>query len=134
MAEIEAEVDALIGPGTAEGRDFEAIETAARRPALGIACRAVEPRLNADRSDHRGPTVPCECGQGTRDAGRRTKMFTTALGEMTLERAYDHCEACKAGVCPRDRALGLQGTSLSPAVTRMVGLGQPWSASSRAAS
>ena len=55
MAESEAEVDALIGPGTAEGVDFEAIETAARRQALGVACRAVEGRLNADESDHVRP-------------------------------------------------------------------------------
>jgi hypothetical protein len=44
------------------------------------------------------------------------------LGELTLSRAYYHCEACEQGWCPRDRALGLEGTSLSPGVTRMVGL------------
>lgn len=41
---------------------------------------------------------------------------------MTLGRAYYHCDGCEAGFCPRDRVLGLVGTSLSPAVTRMVGL------------
>jgi hypothetical protein len=41
---------------------------------------------------------------------------------MTLGRAYYHCDTCEAGFCPRDRVLGLVGTSLSPAVTRMVGL------------
>ncbi len=45
----------------------------------------------------------------------------TVLGPLTLVRAYYHCAACDAGVCPRDAALGLVGTSLSPAVTRMVG-------------
>lgn len=40
---------------------------------------------------------------------------------MVLGRAYYHCEQCGAGFCPRDRALGLAGTSLSPAVTRMNG-------------
>ena len=44
------------------------------------------------------------------------------LGELVLERAYYHCTACQTGFCPRDRALGLLGSSLSPAVTRMVGL------------
>ena len=39
-----------------------------------------------------------------------------------LERAYYHCAACDAGFCPRDRALGLVDTSLSPGVLRMVGL------------
>jgi len=81
----------------------------------------VEQRLNADRSDHRGPTLPCDCGKAARYAGRREKTFQSALGELTLERAYYHCEACEAGFCPRDRALGIEGASLSPAVTRMVG-------------
>jgi hypothetical protein len=40
---------------------------------------------------------------------------------MVLERAYYHCEECQAGFCPRDYALGLAGTSLSPAVARMNG-------------
>lgn len=82
----------------------------------------MEQRLNADTSDHVGLSLRCSCGKQARYAGRRPKAFTTALGEMRLERAYYHCEACMAGFYPRDRALGLQGTSLSPAVTRMVGL------------
>ena len=40
---------------------------------------------------------------------------------MALGRAYYHCEECEAGFCPRDCALGLAGTSLSPAVARMNG-------------
>lgn len=79
-------------------------------------------RLNADRSDHRGPTFPCGCGKAARYAGRREKTFQSALGELTLERAYYHCEACEAGLFPRDRALGIEDSSLSPAVTRMVGM------------
>jgi len=66
--------------------------------------------------------LPCSCGKEARYAGRRPKTFSTVLGEMTLERAYYHCEACATGFCPRDRALGLQDTSLSAATTRMVGL------------
>ena len=44
------------------------------------------------------------------------------LGPLRLERAYYHCELCEAGFCPRDRALGLEGGSLSPGVLRMAGL------------
>jgi uncharacterized protein UPF0236 len=87
-----------------------------------VAARAVERRLNADTLDHAGLLVPCPCGQAARYAGRRTKSFTSVLGELTLERAYYHCAACAHGFFPRDRALGLAETSLSPAVTRMVGL------------
>jgi hypothetical protein len=118
--EVVGEVDRLLdGAGPI---DFEAVETAARRAALRLAARAIEARLNADRSDHSGPTRPCSCGKQARYAGRRPKTFTTVLGPMTLERAYYHCEACERGFCPRDSAMGLDDTSLSPAVTRMVGL------------
>jgi hypothetical protein len=120
-AEIAAEIEALVGEGAVEDWDFEAIEMAARREALRVAARAVEARLNADTSDHAGPTLRCDCGKAARYAGRRDKAFTTALGEMTLSRAYYHCEACKSGFVPRDAALGLLGTALSPAVTRMPG-------------
>ena len=81
----------------------------------------VEQRLNADTSDHVGPWRPCSCDQLARYAGRRSKTLATVLGPITLSRAYYHCAACQRGFCPRDHALGVEATSLSPAVTRMVG-------------
>ena len=51
------------GPGAVDGLDFEATEQAARQPALRFVARAVEGRLNADRTDCAGPTVACACGQ-----------------------------------------------------------------------
>jgi hypothetical protein len=92
-----------------------------RRKAMLVAARAVERRLNADTSDHVGPTLPCTCGQPARYAGRNDKTFESVLGSLTLSRAYYHCDPCKAGFCPRDRTLGLQDGSLSPGVLRMVG-------------
>ena len=87
-----------------------------------MAACAVQARLNADTSDQVGPSMACACGQPARYAGRRAKTFASVLGPLTLERAYYHCAACDAGCCPRDRALGLVDTSLSPGVLRMVGL------------
>ncbi|MBM2806272.1 MAG: hypothetical protein HW419_4165 [Deltaproteobacteria bacterium] len=120
--QITAEVEALIGTEATAHLDFEAIETAARRDALKVAAYAVARRLNADHTDHRGPTAPCGCGQSARYAGRYRKSFQTVLGEMTLERAYYHCSACQHGYFPRDRVLGIVNTALSPALTRMIGL------------
>ena len=88
---------------------------------MHVAARAIEQRLNADHSDHDGAHRRCRCGQPARYAGRRPKTFETVLGALTLGRAYYHCEACEGGFCPRDQALGLGDTSLSPGVTRMVG-------------
>ena len=90
-----------------------------RTKALTLAARAIEQRLNEDRRDHAGATRPCACGAQTRYAGRRGKTFQSVLGPLLLERAYYHCPACGAGVCPRDLALGLNG-DLTPGVTRMV--------------
>ncbi|MBI4289125.1 MAG: ISKra4 family transposase [Chloroflexi bacterium] len=56
-----------------------------------------------------------------RYAGRRPKTFVSVLGLLILQRAYYHCVACGAGFYPRDRALGLEGGTLSPGVLRMVG-------------
>jgi len=100
---------------------LEAVETAARRRALQVAARAIEQRFNADTSDYAGPVLPCACGRQARYVDRRSKTFQSALGDLKLKRAYYHCGACETGFCPRDRAMGLEGSSLSPAVLRMVG-------------
>ena len=89
---------------------------------MALAARCLADHLNADTSDDAGPWLPCpRCGGSARYAGRPAKTFTTALGPLPLTRAYYHCAPCDSGFCPRDRALGLEGGSLSPAVTRMVG-------------
>lgn len=121
-AEVVAEVETLIGEGAAGGIDFEALETAAKQAALKLAARAIERRLNADRSDQVGRTLPCPCGRQASYSGRMDKTFQTAVGSLTLNRAYYHCDGCHHGWFPRDVALGLQGSSLSPAVIRMTGL------------
>lgn len=100
--------------------DLEAVEMAARRQVLRLAARALEQRLNADTSDHAGPEQPCPCGGSAQYHGRHEKTFESALGPLRLERAYYHCERCESGFCPRDRALGLEGSSLSPGVLRMT--------------
>lgn len=95
---------------------------AARREVLRIAACAIEQRLNQDASDHVGPTLVCSCGREARYAGRHPKTIKTALGAITLRRAYYHCVSCESGCFPRDRMLGIADSSISPAVTRMIGL------------
>ena len=97
--------------------DLEAVETAAR---LGLAARALEQRLNADTSDYAGPQLACACGQAARYIDRRAKSFMSVLGAIRLERAYYHCQVCGHGFCPRDQALGLESSSVTPGVLRMT--------------
>ena len=84
--------------------------------------QAVAGKLNGDHCDEEGSHLPCACGGEARFAGRRAKTFTTALGPLTLERAWYHCDQCHHGFSPRDRALGMQDTCLSPATLRMLGI------------
>lgn len=93
---------------------------AARRQALRLAAHALEQRLNADTSDHAGAELPCPCGGSARYHGRHQKTFESVLGSLHLERAYYHCAQCQSGFCPRDRALGVEASSLTPGVLRMT--------------
>jgi hypothetical protein len=119
-AEVEREIEVLLGAAAVEELDLEAVETALRRRALRLAARLLEARLNADFSDQSGATRPCACGHRARYVGRRAKRFQSVLGELNLERAYYHCGECGQGWCPLDEALGLEGATVSPAVQRMV--------------
>ena len=118
--ELASEAARLVDAGAFT--DFQAIETEARRVALQAMGRAVARKLNADRSDQAGPRLACGCGAQARFVGRRPKDFTSALGVLTLTRAWYHCGRCGRGFAPRDRELGMAGTALSPAALRMVGV------------
>ena len=115
------EIETLLGRQAVEDLDLEALELAVRQHVLQLAGAAVEQRLNADTSDERGSRTCCRCGQAVRFAGRRTKQVESVLGPLRLERAYYHCASCGHGYCPRDQHLGIENTSLSPALTRMTG-------------
>jgi hypothetical protein len=120
QAEVQQEIERLIGSCAAQEIDFEAWETAARSCALRLAARALEAHLNADRSDYSGTRRDCCCGAQARYVDRRSKTVETVLGPLQLERAYYHCPACGHGFCPRDASLGIHRGSLSPGVLRMV--------------
>jgi hypothetical protein len=119
--DVVQEIETLLGRQVLEDLDLEALELAVRQQVLQMAGRAVEQRINADLSDARGARLACPCGKKARYAGRRTKQVQSVLGPLRLERAYYHCSCCGHGFCPRDQQLQIENTSLSPAVTRMVG-------------
>ena len=120
-AEAAREIERLLGAAATQTLgDFEAAETAVRTAVSAVAARFVAERLNADHSDQHAAGLPCRCGHTARYAGRRAKTIRTALGAMTLQRAYYHCASCRAGFCPRDRTLGIDETTLSPAASRMT--------------
>lgn len=46
----------------------------------------------------------------------------TLLGRVRVDRAYYHCRHCRAGHCPRDARLGLDGSDLSRGAAEAVAL------------
>ena len=120
-SDIVQEIETLLGRQAVEDLDLEALELAVRQQVMQLAAAAVEQRLNADISDEQSSRPCCRCGEPARFAGRRTKRVESVLGTLRLERAYYHCAPCGHGYCPRDQQLGIENTSLSPALTRMTG-------------
>ncbi len=120
-ADVVQEIETLLGRQAVEDLDLEALELAVRQKVLQRAGAAVEQRLNADTRDARGSRTRCIGGQEARLVGRRSKQVQSVLGPLQLERAYYHCASCGHGFCPRDEHLGIENTSLSPALTRRVG-------------
>jgi hypothetical protein len=118
---VAQEVEAFLGREALAELDFEAREVALRQRTLRLAAHAVEQRLNADFSDEGSTRLRCACGKEARYVARRTKNVVSVLGPLQLERAYYHCSRCGHGFCPRDEHLGIENTSLSPALTRMIG-------------
>lgn len=120
-AEVAQEVEALLGREALAELDFESLEVALRQRTLRLAAHAIEQRLNADFSDEVSARLRCPCGHEARHVARRTKNVVSVLGPLRLERAYYHCSACGHGFYPRDQRLGIENTSFSPALTRMIG-------------
>ncbi|HEY5395051.1 MAG TPA: ISKra4 family transposase [Trebonia sp.] len=74
--------------------------------------------LGADNG-YRGPRVPCGQGHEAALVSYRDKSFDTALGLVTVTRAWYHCAACGHGLAPRDAELGVAGASMSPGLDAM---------------
>jgi hypothetical protein len=60
-------------------------------------------------------------GHSARFVEYRKKRLVTVLNAAEVRRAYYHCDACEAGIIPKDRELDIAGTSFSPGVRRMMG-------------
>jgi hypothetical protein len=75
--------------------------------------------LLAADNGYRGPRVPCGQGHEAVLVSCRDKSFDTALGLVTVSRAWYHCADCGHGLAPRDAELGVAGTSMSPGLAAM---------------
>jgi hypothetical protein len=97
---------------------MEAAEAVIRAGMLQAGCGMLEKLLAADPG-YRGPQVACGQGHEAGFVSCRGKVIDTALGPVTLTRAWYHCAACGHGLAPRDSELGVAGASMSPGLREM---------------
>ncbi len=97
---------------------MEAAEQVIRAGLLRLG-GAMLGELLAAGNGYRGPRVPCGQGHEAAFASYRDKSFDTALGLVTVARAWYHCAECKHGLAPRDAELGVARTSMSPGLAAM---------------
>ena len=92
----------MLGCGDA---GLEAAEQVIRAGLLRLGgCHAGRGPVRRPRAD-RGPRVPCGNGHEAVFAGYRDKSFDTALGLVTVTRAWYHCAECgHAGSLPGTRS------------------------------
>lgn len=126
MREAEEEIRRLIqrsfgDRGLAGCIDLEALEMAIRHSMHEVGGVLLEKLVNADTggpsSDRR---IDCRAGHEMEFVGYRRKRVTTVLSPIDIRRAYYRCRDCGEGVIPKDRELGIEGTSFSPGVRRMM--------------
>jgi len=120
----------MLGSGAALG----VLEEAMRAALVTTGSALLQAVLDEQDDGYCGPRAACGCGGQAVYAGSRPKTITTVLGPVTLRRAWYHCAACKRGLAPRDRQLGLlPGGALSPGLAEMTALAGAETSFARAA-
>lgn len=100
--------------------DLEAIEMCIRSSMHNIGSKVLETLLNADGGGYKGKSIPCNNGHTYEFSEYRKKAVLTVLGSVEVNRAYYYDRQCGSGMCPKDKALDIEGTSFSPGVRRIM--------------
>lgn len=100
--------------------DLESFELAIRSSMHHIGCGILSTLINADGGGYRGSTIDGKNGHHYEFIEYRGKELLTALGPVTVKRAYYYDREHRTGYCPKDRILDIEGTSYSMGVRRMM--------------
>jgi hypothetical protein len=102
--------------------DLDGIERrvqAVGRQVLGPVVERVLARRAAREGQERLPCTHCG-GPMRRVDLARERHIQGVVGDYTIRRAYDLCDACRCGQAPLDARIGLGPGTLSPALLRAV--------------
>ncbi len=101
--------------------DFESLEMCIRASMHGVGSILLKELVNADDGGYQGRTILCEPGYVYKFMGYREKEVRTVLGTISIKRAYYYDTKSLKGICPKDKALDIEGTSFSPGLRRIMG-------------
>jgi len=119
VSDVVQEIETLLGRQAVEELDLEALELAVRQQALQLA----EPRSNNVSMPTPAMSEAHELVDVAARAICRAPDQTGAQcpGAPTTGARLLSLRLLRHGYCPRDQHLGIENTSLSPALTRMTG-------------
>lgn len=100
--------------------DLEAVEMLVRSSMHKIGCVVLEKLLNSDVGVNEKEEIKCECGNMAKLIEIREKKVETVVGSIHLRYGYYYDRECGHGISPRERELGVEGSSFSPGVQRMM--------------
>jgi hypothetical protein len=110
----EMELDALGGEGEIDtGAEEELFRRVGRQAAASALGRRWE---QADG----GAPVCRDCGGELKNLGARAKTVQTVCGPVEVRRKVFYCRRCQQTQVPLDERLGIEGSSLTPGLMRLL--------------
>ena len=106
-AQLKAKAEAAIEQLVAEKKQPGEIKLSEIEQAVYQVGEIIKTEITAGlvnqvgEAEARGPGPSCpQCGQEMHYKGHKAKHISTETGEVTVERAYYYCEACRSGLFP----------------------------------
>lgn len=105
-----------------EHEGLYALEHELRERTLKLAGQMLEAILERTAgTGFIGTKIACEhCGKSARFMNHRAKTILSLVFPFTIRRAYYWCQHCGWSLCPLDRILAVEGSTLSPGLKEAV--------------
>ena len=102
--------------------DLDGIERRLQAVGRAVLGEVVERVLTLRAAGEGTDRLPCpHCGGAMRRVDQaRTRDIQGVVGDYTIRRAYDLCDACRRGQAPLDVRIGLGPGTISPSLLRAV--------------
>lgn len=115
-------LEAILNGKKIDGQhDLESVEMLTRTVMHKVGSVVLEKIINLNGGGSREQIQECERGHNAVFVEVREKELMTVLGKVRVKRNYYYDSDCRQGWCPKDRELGIEGSSFSPGLRRIMG-------------